>query len=311
MFNLSVYLFGRFRVECNGRSVGGLDSGKTQELLSYLLIHRDRPHAREVLGALLWGDVQTDKSKKNLRQTLWHLQAGLKLQDAKEEDRVLTVEDQWVQLNTNSQVWVDVALLEEGFITLKDKPGWSLTVGEKELLQSAALVYKGDLLEGCYQDWCLYERERLQNIYLGVLYKLMNYCEGHSEYEEGQLYGSLILKYDRASERTHRRLMQMQYMAGDRTAALRQYDRCVLALDRDLGVKPDKRTVALYEEIRSSGPETGGKTWSVPETEVIPMPLRLSEVVGRLQEMQITLADVQRGVSQNIKDIERALADGK
>ena len=39
-------------------------------------------------------------------------------------------------------------------------------------------VYRGDLLEGCYQDWCLFERERLQNAYLAMLDKLMVRCHG-------------------------------------------------------------------------------------------------------------------------------------
>jgi len=40
-------------------------------------------------------------------------------------------------------------------------------------LQEAVRLSYADLLEGWYQDWCLYERERLQNIYLLILDKLM------------------------------------------------------------------------------------------------------------------------------------------
>ena len=28
-------------------------------------------------------------------------------------------------------------------------------------LEDAVSLYQGDLLEGCYEDWCIYERERL------------------------------------------------------------------------------------------------------------------------------------------------------
>ena len=40
-------------------------------------------------------------------------------------------------------------------------------------LRAHASVYDGDLFDGCYQDWCLLERERLQNVYLVLLDKEM------------------------------------------------------------------------------------------------------------------------------------------
>jgi DNA-binding SARP family transcriptional activator len=298
-------------VEYNGEALEGLGTFKVQELLSYLLIHRNRPRPREALTALLWGDIATEKSRKYLRQTLWHLQTALKSPHSGEGCPILVVEDHWVQLNTRSEIWLDVAVLEESFARLKDKPGWALDAKEKDELQLVVQVYQGEFLEGSYQDWCLFERERLENMYLAMLYKLMSYCEAHHEYEAGQLYGSRILNYDRASERTHRRLMQLQYMAGDRTAALRQYERCVAALDEDLGVKPDKRTVALYQKIRSGEVERPSNTTQSPLNPIKPTASMLTEVVGRLEDLQLKLADVRRIVCKDIKNIELTLKNRK
>lgn len=311
MFKFRIHLFGRFSVEYDGEPLEGLGTFKVKELLSYLLIHRNRPRPREALAALLWGDTATDKSKKYLRQALWQLQTALKSQDAEGGYQILLVEDHWVQLNTRSEIWLDVAVLEEAFAALKDKPGRELDAAEKEELQVAVHVYEGELLEGSYQDWCLFQRERLQNMYLALLYKLMSYCEAHHEYEAGQLYGSRILNYDRASERTHRRLMQLQYMAGDRTAALRQYDRCVVALDEDLGVKPDKRTVTLYQKIRSGEVERPTNATLSPLNAIKPTASMLTEAMGRLEDLQVTLADVRQAVCQDIKNIKLTLKNGK
>lgn len=307
MFRFRIHLFGRFRVEYDEEPLEGLGTFKVQELLSYLLIHRNRPRPREALAALLWGDTATDKSRKNLRQALWHLQTALKSRDAAAADHILLVEDNWVQLNTRSEIWLDVEVLEETFAALKDKPGWELSSEEKNQMEVAVEVYTGELIEGSYQDWCLFERERLQHIFLALLYKLMSHCEAHHEYEAGQVYGTRILNYDRASERTHRRLMHLQYMAGDRTAALRQYDRCVLALDEDLGVKPDKRTVALYEKIRSDEVERPSTFVQPPLSQIQPTAPALTEVIGRLEDLQLRLANVRQAVCQDIKDIQISL----
>ena len=56
MATLHAHLLGRFRCCSDGEAVSGLEGAKVQELLSYLLLHRDRPHPRETLAGILWGD---------------------------------------------------------------------------------------------------------------------------------------------------------------------------------------------------------------------------------------------------------------
>src|SRR5207245_6082482 len=120
------------------------------------------------------------------------------------------------------------------------KKGQELDSPKAQLLHKTVQLYQGPLLEGWYQDWCLLERERLQSMYLAMLDKLMSYYEAHSDYETGLLYGMRIMCYDRARERTHRRIMRRYYLIGDRAEALRQYERCAVALEEELGVSPSK-----------------------------------------------------------------------
>jgi DNA-binding SARP family transcriptional activator len=295
-------LFGKFSVQRETQSVKGLDSGKEQELLSYLLVRRDRPHSRETLASLLWGDSSTEKSKKYLRQALWHLQSGLETRELA-GPHVLLVEHDWVQLNLQSELWLDVAVFEQAFDATQGVPGRQLDKPGAAMLKDAVRLYAGDLLDGCYQDWCLFERERLQNMYLSMLDKLMGYCEHHQDFEAGQSYGSTILRYDRASERTYRRVMHLQYMAGDRTGALRQYERCVAALREELGVKPERRTRAVYEYIRADEPDRvkpGDESASLPSA-------TLPEVLGRLKRLHVVLNAVQKRVQRDIKAVEQGL----
>ena len=121
-------------------------------------------------------------------------------------------------------------------------------------LRQAVDLYNGNLLEGWYQDWCLFERERLQHIHHMMLQKLMDHCEARQDYEAGIEYGMRILRSDLARERTHRGLMRLHYMAGNRTEALRQYERCAAILHQELEVEPDQQTVALYKQIQAAVP---------------------------------------------------------
>jgi len=105
--------------------------------------------------------------------------------------------------------------------------------------------------------------------------------------------------------------MQLQYMAGDRTAALRQYERCVVALDEDLGVKPDKRTVELYEKIRSGEPEHHSPLAELLSASTVPTASMLANVLGRLEDLELTLVNMRQNVRQDIKDIEQLMNSKK
>ena len=306
MPRLSVRLFGRLCVSRDDAVLDGLTACKVQELLCYLLLHRDRPHSREVLAGLLWADCSTPQSKKYLRQALWQLQAALSPHGKPPHPRTLLVESDGVRLNSGAGMWLDIAVFENAFELMRGVPSGELDATRAGTLRDAAELYQGHLLEGWYQDWCLYERERLQDMYLAMLDKLMDYCVAQRDYENAMTYGARILRHDRARECTHQRLMRLQYLAGDRAAALRQYQRCVTALDEELGVQPAEGTVVLYEQIRAG--RLGGRA-GVPvcPTETDPSTGALVDVLSRLKRLEAVLGDLQQQVQQNIGVVEQFL----
>jgi DNA-binding SARP family transcriptional activator len=303
---LRIQLFGKFGAACDGRELEKLDASKAQELLCYLLVHRARPHPRESLAAQLWGDASTEKSKKYLRQALWHLQGVFESEPAGGE--LLRAEHDWVQLNSSCDLWLDVEIFERAYTSARGRRNAPLTDEAREGLRDAVELYRGDLLEGWYQDWCLFERERLQNMYLLMLDRLVGDCERGDDYEEGQRYGALVLRQDRARERTHRQLMRLHYRAGDRTAALRQYARCEAALREELNVAPDSRTAELHRQIRADrlaprDEAAGAERESDPASSQLSLP----EVLGRLRQLQQVVADAQQRIQHDIQSIEVAL----
>jgi DNA-binding SARP family transcriptional activator len=303
MTKLKICLFGKFSIQRDDASLMQLDSFKVQEFFCYLLLHRNRSHARETLANLLWGESTTAQSRKYLRQALWHLQNSLDREDEADGQPFLHVEPGWVRLNMKADIWLDIDVFERAFAVVRCKPGHRLDAEQAGILSDTVRLYEGDLLEGSYQDWCLYERERLQNMYLVMLDKLTGYCEFEQDFEMGLNYAASILRHDRARECTHRRLMRLYYLAGDRTSALRQYERCVTALHDELGVRPAKLTVDLYEQIRRdtfTSPQTpANQSQSVPEPSAT-----LPDAVQRLKELHNLLTEIQRQVQQEIKTVE-------
>jgi DNA-binding SARP family transcriptional activator len=257
------------------------------------------------LADRLWKNFATTQSKGYLRKALWQLQTTLDMQADGLSDDVLLVGSGWVQINPQAELYSDVAAFERAFLRARGTRGKDLDMRCASVLQAAIDLYRGDLLEGWYQDWCLFERERLRHMYFAMLDKLMEYCEVYHDFESGLLYGSRVLHYDRARERTHRRLMRLCCLAGDRTEALRQYQRCVTALDEELGVEPSRRTVKLYQQIRADqlGCATPRPADSKGTSEMSPS---ISEVLYELQQLQKVLARVQYQVQRNTHTLKRA-----
>jgi DNA-binding SARP family transcriptional activator len=319
MTKTTIHLLGKLCVRRNEQVIGSLDGCKVQELFAYLLLYRDRPHPRETLAGLLWCDSPVERSKKYLRQSLWQLQSVIGSQST--SNSLLLVEPHWIQVNQKSQFWLDLEVFERVYKQVQGVPGRQLNAERVEALHSAVRLYKGDLLEGCYQDWCLYERERLQGMYLAMLDKLSGYSEARGDYESGLEFGLRILRYDRARECTHRRMMRLYYLAGDRTGALHQYERCVAALNEELAVKPAQSTVALHEQIRAdrlTSPKMHFIGLDQPREEIAAGPSTASRAMGqirvplpevrdRLIHLQEVLANVQSLVRQDIQAIELLL----
>jgi DNA-binding SARP family transcriptional activator len=294
MGGLRIKLFGKFDVALGEQSLTGLEATKTQELMAYLLLHRDRPHNREKLATLLWPNSSLSQSKGYLRQTLWQIQSALE-----DENPLSQEETDWVHICHPDSMWLDVAHFEQAWSRGEGIQGTDLTQAQAEALQAGVALYQGELLENWYQDWCLFERERLQNIYLAMLEKLMGYCEVNVRYDAGTGYAIRILRCDPAHERTYRRLMRLYYLAGDRTAALRTYERCTAALQEELGVKPGQQTIMLYEQIKAD-------QFSL-DVQQADDALTLSAVLKRLQYLQGTLLRAQHQVTEEIDTLRTVL----
>jgi DNA-binding SARP family transcriptional activator len=291
MSNLKVRLFGQISLDRDGESLPGL-SAKAMELLCYLLLHRERGHAREALAGRLWPDAPDSLARKYLRQAIWRLQSTLV------NSELLIAHPGWIRINPAAVLWLDVAAFEEAHDIHRDIPGQELTDRQAQVLEAAVTLYRGDLIETWYQDWCLYERDRLQLVYLAMLEQLMSHCEAHQRYSLGVAYGQRILRYDPARECTHRNLMRLYYQAGDRTTALHQYQRCAAAMAKQFNVPPSHETVTLYHQVR--GDKLGTAPGIAGEGSELLLGLQAS-----LDQIQASITALQRQVQQHLAPVSR------
>jgi DNA-binding SARP family transcriptional activator len=303
---IQVYLFGKLKIEQNGHCVEGFESKKAQDLLCYLLLYNTRPHPREKLAGLIWGEQSTLHAKKYLRQALWLIQSTLSSKLKINEGRLLSVNQDWIQLNPEADVWMDISEFERVYRCIQEIHAYNFEPGLYEALKRVVDLYQGDLCEDCFEDWCIFERERFQNMHLTLLEKLVGYCEHHAKYLEALQYCERVLRIDGAHERTHRRMIRMYYALGKRTSALRQYERCVVALRQELGVAPSWQTVDLYEQVCRDEPV------SAHPTPVVPIrPPDSTEIHIRLQQLRHSLDEFYKITVDEIEALEKTLQENQ
>lgn len=288
---LRVVLIGRVTLTRDGEQLSGL-TVKPLELLGYLLLHRDRPHPRDGLAELLWPDASPAASRKYLRQTLWQLQARLAVALAPGQASLLDLPAGHVRVNPRASWWCDVDVVEQVHRRSRDVPGGALPDADVTALEQAVALSGHDLLANWQHDWVLRERDRLRVIHLDLLERLTDHYVARGAVASGLVHGRRLLLLDPAREATHRQLMRLHAAAGDRTAALRQYHRCVRALSDEFGVAPSAATDALYQLIRGDAGSPAPRPEAPPS--VAEQLEALLAAVAELQSEVRMLVDQQR-----------------
>ncbi len=230
---LRVQLLGDFQLRHDGVPLITSINARQQALLAYLLLHSDAPQSRHHLAFLFWPETGEAQALTNLRNLLYKLR------------QVLPDADQFVQTDAQTLQWRAKATY-----TLDVSDFLSLAASNRPNdLEQAVKLYRGDLLPSCYDDWILPERERLQQILLGLLEKLAVQAETLHDYPGAVRYATQLLQREPLREETYRRLMQLHAQNGDRAAAIHIYHTCVTTLHRELGIEPGPSTRQLYERL--------------------------------------------------------------
>src|SRR5262245_2767468 len=238
MAHLELTLLGGFGARVDTRSLV-FPSRKARALLAYLAVPTGRPHSRDKLAALLWGDTAEPQARNSLRQCLFGIRRVL----VAHRVRALVVDGESVALDQTA-VRVDVAVFDR-----------LVAEGSLASLSRARSVYRGPFLDGLllhepgFEDWLMAERRVLLDRAAQALARLIDRHVEAGAIDQAIQAGLDLLALDPLSEPAHCNVMRLHAALGQRGAALRQYQACADVLRRELGVEPDAATQRLYREI--------------------------------------------------------------
>lgn len=234
-----LYLLGGFDFAGVGAAIP-VFSRKARAMVAYLALQSGHSQSREKLAALLWGVNGEAQARMSLRQAV---SAVRKAMYASGGGRFLT-EGASISLHLDDFDF-DVARFEA--LAASSAPAD---------LEQALVVYRGDLLDGFtlkeepFEDWLRVERERLRTVAVAALDRLVRHYGATNDLASSVRAAARLLALEPLREDIHRALMRAYAAQGRINLALKQYELCRDALQRDLQLSPEQETRQLYETLR-------------------------------------------------------------
>lgn len=207
-----------------------------QRWLLARLANSARPVAPERLVEEFWPeDVQGGRA--SLNTGISHLRKVLRPPAWPEELDYLLRDGAGVQLNPAFPFWEDCAellqLLDEGPLTEERLGRW------KRGLE----LYRGPYLDGCYVEFAVHQRQRVDGLVGEVARRLLEVYSGQDRPAEILEAASRLVQVEPGSQEGHLAVMRAQLALGRPEAVVRQYEDCV----KSLSALNDEPSIAILE----------------------------------------------------------------
>lgn len=225
------------------RPVGGWQRRSAKALTKLLATYPRHALHREQVVEILWPGVDLASALNSFGKALYAARRAFQPDLLpRQSSSYLCLTDSMVALNTDC-VTIDADRFQELAET-------ALKKGDIESYEVALAAYGGELLpEDRYEDWCAERRDFFAGLRTRLLVELAEALQ-----KRGSLSASInrlheVLQHDPTREDVHRRLMVLYAETGSRDQAVRQFQLCEDALQRDLGLAPEKATLGLYGDV--------------------------------------------------------------
>jgi len=239
---LKIHLLGLPYIEFDDEEID-ISRRKAFALLAYLAI-TGKQHSRDFISATLWSDYEPERARAELRRILNTINKTA-------VGKWMIIDRKIMNLQQNDDLWIDVV----EFNKLLDKEP------TPEILSEAIQLYRGDFMRGFtisgsseFDDWQSLQTQTLQQMLIRALEQLVNHQIKKQEIDGMIASLQRWLEIDPYYEIAQRQLMRAYTVAGQRAAALHQYESFRSLLKRELDLSPQEETTVLYETIKANRP---------------------------------------------------------
>jgi predicted ATPase/DNA-binding SARP family transcriptional activator len=243
---LRVLALGPLQVFVGGEAIDTTvwGSARPRELLVYLLMHPDG-RTKEQVGLAFWPEASSTQLRNSFHVTLHRLRKTLRNPDW------ITLANDRYRVDPEVIAEFDVAEFEREVVSarraLKRRED-----GAVAALERAVVRFRGEFMDGePAGDWSLEHRDRLQRLFTDALMDLGDQHANENRTAKAADAYRRVLARDDLNEDATRALMRCYARVGERSQALRLYQRFADRLRKELEAEPEEATRELHDEIKA------------------------------------------------------------
>lgn len=198
----------------------------SQRLLAFLAIQSRSP--RSVVMGTLWPNVGEPHARGSLRTAIWRLHQVTPYLIQPADD----------MLALRPEVRVDIHELTDSTQVILQ--GLSRASAERSVLHA-----RGELLPGWYDDWVIFERERLRQLRLHALDALAGRLTAQGRHIEALEVAIESMRIEPLRESANRLIVAIHLAEDNVVEALRHYEFFRDLLGAELGIEPSVRLTEM------------------------------------------------------------------
>ncbi len=306
--SLNVHLLGLPRILYGNSHTPDFPTEKVKLLFCFLVLFRKTAHARSMLSGLFWGDSPEPRARHSFNTAVWRLRQWVGgFQGV--STPIIVIDDDRIGLNPHALCWLDTGEFEE-HISLAQRLHRTAPEIATNSLHRAVELYQGQLMEGCYADWCLIERDRLHQLFMQALIHLMVFHTTQREYLQAINCAQRILRDDPLREEVQRELIKLFILNQQPDDALSQYRRCETILEQELGIKPMRETSELFQKMIRGTESIRMQLNHTPIPGQHPSSSQLKSLVPRMHALLHQFDDAREELAQTLEFVTKLCESG-
>jgi DNA-binding SARP family transcriptional activator len=204
---------------------------REQRLVALLALTGRRPRVQ--VAGMLWPDTTETRAMSNLRVAVWQVRHTA--------PALLSVDRTTLALSCDVAVDVDETTTYAG---LAASAPASLDFDE-----TLPLLQQGELLPGWYDDWVLFERERVEHLRMRALESLAHSALQRGKPQQAVMAARAATTIEPLHEAAHLLLVRACVASGATAEAVQHYKRYRARLVGELGIRPSPQFAELLQPL--------------------------------------------------------------
>jgi ATP/maltotriose-dependent transcriptional regulator MalT/DNA-binding SARP family transcriptional activator len=223
---------------------------RARDILCFIASRRHRRASKDTIIDTFWGEADFDAVEKNFHPTVSHIRKALNSNQPVKQNFLLYRDSDYL-LNQEFPYRIDT----EEFDRLVAEAEASKRAGDQArylgAYEEALALYRGDFMQGSYDEWVDEQRSYYREQRLHMLEVLAVAAQKREEWPRSLQLAQQILGDDQFREDVHCMIMRAHAALGNRAAVKDQYEHLRRVLRKELGVEPASETQKIFKELMS------------------------------------------------------------